>query len=75
LTLDISGVPLHKPTLIPTSIKRFVPDPVVKFDIVIGELFPEVLAVLSIAIAASDTEANTIVAAIKSATIHPMLQL
>jgi hypothetical protein len=59
----------------PTSIKRFAPDPVVKLDIVIDEPVPELLAVLSTAMAASDTEANTIIAPIKTPTIHPMLQL
>jgi hypothetical protein len=76
VTLDIFKVPLFD-ALMPTSIKRFVPDPVVKFVTVTVELVPVAVFIfpVSTAMAASDTEANSIVAAIKTPTIHPMLHL
>jgi hypothetical protein len=79
VTLDTLRLPNDPDlaALMPTSIKRFVPDPVVKLDMVIGEVVPVPLFifVVSTAMAASDTEANSIVAVIKTPTIHPMLRL
>jgi hypothetical protein len=54
---------------------RFVPEQVCDQDpLEVAPLSAPMLLVASKPMAASDTEANTIVAAIKTPTIHPMPQ-
>jgi hypothetical protein len=66
VTLDTFRVPLGIDALMPTSIKRFVPDPVV-WDLVTGELAAVVLDVASIAMAASETDANSPMSRLRAA--------